>query len=173
LSTRRDLLDRWLHKSYGGDGLVNKATVLHLATEEVEQHAQMVQSELDRQKHERELQSRKNNAATTRRTAGKLRRHRGTSSRATPPLRSATVNLHVRHDRVLLVGMFACHPLRLLACSLALVVVGAKVGTSTGTGSDEIDADPISPFGEDEDPATSRKKGVSFDLKGNTTSLIR
>ena len=78
LSTRKELLNRWLHPSYGGDGLVNKAAIIQMATREVDEHAQLVQFELNKQRHDRELESRKRSGLNSRRAAGKLRRLRGT-----------------------------------------------------------------------------------------------
>ena len=76
LSTRRDMLNRWLPGSYGGAGnVVNKQAVIELAVKEVASHAVLVQGELDKQKHERELAVNRSNAG--RRAPGKLRRLRG------------------------------------------------------------------------------------------------
>jgi hypothetical protein len=70
------MLNRWLPGSYGGAGnVVNKQAVIELAVKEVASHAVLVQGELDKQKHERELAVNRSNAG--RRAPGKLRRLRG------------------------------------------------------------------------------------------------
>ena len=54
---------------------MNKQAVIELAVKEVASHAVLVQGELDKQKHERELAVNRSNAG--RRAPGKLRRLRG------------------------------------------------------------------------------------------------
>lgn len=135
LSTRRDMLNRWLPGSYGGAGnVVNKQAVIELAVKEVASHAVLVQGELDKQKHERELAVNRSNAG--RRAPGKLRRLRDNIRNADDPGTSGTASGSAED------------------AGAADAVVG--LGSRPGIGS-----------------SGSKGKGVSFDLRGNTTSLIR
>jgi hypothetical protein len=172
LSTRRDMLNRWLPGSYGGAGnVVNKQAVIELAVKEVASHAVLVQGELDKQKHERELAVNRSNAG--RRAPGKLRRLRGAVwSHACCRCRRCPLSLCAQCALWLRCGACVAN---VWPDNIRNADEPGTSGTASGSAEEAGAVDAVVGLGSR--PAIgssgSKGKGVSFDLRGNTTSLIR